>query len=142
LNNLRTLAKKEGLADQVVFAGNRSQAWIAGALNLVDINVAPLCGRSLLEASLGGLPAVSYDVDWHGEIVISGSTGFLVPNLDYSAMGEAILVLCKDQELRKKMSVSMHEKAIDLASPEKIAQRQKMIYQELVSGKVDAEKLN
>lgn len=142
LNNLRTLAKKEGLADQVVFAGNRSQAWIAGALNLVDINVAPLCGRSLLEASLGGIPAVSYDVDWHSEIVISGSTGFLVPNLDFSAMGEAILVLCRDQELRKKMSFSMYEKATDLASPEKIAQRQKMIYQQLVSGKVDTEKVN
>ena len=141
LNNLRALAKNEGLADRVVFAGNRSQAWIAGALSLVDINIAPLCGRSLLEASLGGLPAVSYDVDWHSEIVISGSTGFLVPNLDYSAMGEAILVLCRDEELRKKMSFSMHKKAMDLASPEKIAHRQKMIYQQLVSGKVDIEKV-
>jgi glycosyltransferase involved in cell wall biosynthesis len=142
LNNLKALAKNEGLADRVVFAGNRSQAWIAGALNLVDINIAPLCGRSLLEASLGGLPAVSYDVDWHSEIVISGLTGFLVPNLDYSAMGEAILVLCRDEELRKNMSFSMHKKAIDLASPEKIALRQKMIYQQLVYGKLDIEKVN
>jgi glycosyltransferase involved in cell wall biosynthesis len=141
-NSLRSLAQKEELADQVIFAGNRSQAWIAGALNLVDINVAPLCGRSLLEASLGGLPAVSYDVDWHSEIVISGSTGYLVPNLDYSEMGKAILVLCSDQELRKKMAVSMQQKALDLASPEKIALRQKMIYEHLVSGKVDTERVN
>ena len=141
-NNLKSLAQKQGLAQQVIFAGNCSQAWIAGALNLVDINVAPLCGRSLLEASLAGLPAVSYDVDWHSEIVIPGSTGFLVQNLDYSAMGEAILILCRDQELRKKMSFSMHQKAMDLASPEKIANRQKMIYQELVSGRVDSERIN
>lgn len=140
--NLRALAQREGLVNQVIFAGNRSQAWIAGALNFSDINVAPLCGRSLLEASLGGLPAVSYDVDWHSEIVIPGSTGFLVPNLDYSAMGEAILILCRDQELRKKMSFSMHQKAMDLASPEKIANRQKMIYQELVSSRVGAERVN
>ena len=111
-------------------------------MNLSDINVAPLCGRSLLEASLGGLPAVSYDVDWHSEIVIPGSTGFLVPNLDYSAMGEAILILSRDQALRKKMSISMHQKAMDLASPEKIANRQKMIYQELVSGRVDTARVN
>ena len=141
-DNLKSLAQKEGLVDQVIFAGNRSQTWIAGALNLVDINVAPLCGRSLLEASLGGLPAVSYDVDWHSEIVISGSTGYLVPNLDYSEMGKAILVLCSDQELRKKMAVSMQQKALDLASPEKIALRQKMIYEHLVSGKVDTERVN
>jgi glycosyltransferase involved in cell wall biosynthesis len=141
-NNLKSLAKKEGLTDEIIFAGNRSQAWIAGALNFVDINVAPLCGRSLLEASLGGLPAVSYDVDWHSEIVIPNSTGFLVPNLDFSAMGEAILQLCRDQELREQMATSMHQKAMDLASPEKIAQRQRFIYQELFFGRVDTSRVN
>lgn len=132
-SNLKNLAEREGMADRVIFAGNRSQSWIAGALNLADINVAPLCGRSLLEASLGGVPAVSYDVDWHSEIVISNSTGFLVPNLDYSAMGQALLALCNDQDLRKKMAIAMHKKAVELSSPEKIAQRQREIYRELVS---------
>ena len=135
-NNLKSLAEKEGLTDEIIFAGNRSQAWIAGALNFVDINVAPLCGRSLLEASLGGLPAVSYDVDWHSEIVIPNSTGFLVPNLDFSAMGEAILQLCRDQELREQMATSMQQKALDIASPEKIAMRQRVVYQDLVFGSV------
>ena len=57
-------------------------------------------------------------------------------------MGEALLILCRDHELRKKMSFSMHQKAMDLASPEKIANRQKMIYQELVSSRVGAERVN
>ena len=134
LQNLRTLAKSEGLGAEVIFAGNRSQQWIAGALNFVDINVAPLCGRSLLEASLSALPAVSYDVDWHSEIVITGLTGFLVPNLDFRAMGNAILELCKDKNLRERLAKSMHEKALDLASPEKIAQHQRKIYEELCGG--------
>lgn len=141
-NNLRSLAHKEGMSDLVIFAGNRSQAWIAGALNFADINIAPLCGRSLLEASLGGVPAVAYDVDWHSEIVIPGSTGFLVPNLDYSAMGQAILTLCIDQELREKMAISMLKKARDMANPEEIAQRQRRIYQELVFGGIEIHKVN
>jgi len=132
LQNLKTLAKNLDLADEVIFAGNRSQEWIAGALNFVNINVAPLCGRALLEASLGGLPAVSYDVDWHSEIVIPGSTGFLVQNLDFTAMGTAILELWKNEKLRKQMSIAMHEKAIELASPQKIASKQRLIYQNLV----------
>ena len=135
LENLRNLARKEGLGAEIIFAGNRSQEWIAGALNFVDINVAPLCGRSLLEASLSGLPAVSYDVDWHSEIVIPDLTGFLVPNLDFHAMGRAILELCRDKNLRERMSKSMHKKAFELASPEKIAQRQKKIYEELCCGR-------
>lgn len=134
LSNLKSLALREGLSEQVIFAGNRSQSWIAGAINLADINVAPLCGRSLLEASLGGLPAVSYDVDWHSEIVIPHLTGILVPNLDSSALGDAMLTLCLDQELREKMAINMQQKAVELASPEKIGQRQRRIYQELTTG--------
>jgi len=134
LENLKSLAKNLDLADEVIFAGNRSQEWIAGALNFVDINVAPLCGRALLEASLGELPAVSYDVDWHSEIVIPGSTGFLVQNLDFKAMGAAILELWRDVKLRERMAIAMHEKALELASPQKIAMRQRMIYQKLVFG--------
>ena len=134
LENLKSLAKNLDLADEVVFAGNRAQEWIAGALNFVDINIAPLCGRALLEASLGSLPAVSYDVDWHSEIVIPGSTGFLVQNLDFTSMGAAILELWRDEKLRERMAIAMHEKALELASPQKIAMRQRMIYQNLVFG--------
>ena len=134
LENLKALAKNLDLANEVIFAGNRSQDWIAGALNFVDINIAPLCGRALLEASLGSLPAVSYDVDWHSEIVIPGSTGFLVQNLDFIAMGAAILELWKDKELRNQMASAMHEKALELASPQKIAMRQRMIYEKLIFG--------
>jgi len=139
-DNLRSLAVDEGLASEVIFAGNRSQEWIAGALNFVDINVAPLCGRSLLEASLGGCPAVAYDVDWHDEIVIPGETGILVPNLDFTAMGEAILDLWGDRQIRHAMGVAMLDKARNTASPEKIAIRQRRIYEDLVFGKNDPQK--
>ena len=134
IENLKLLAENEGLADDVIFAGNRSQEWISGALNFAHINIAPLCGRSLLEASLGGLPAVAYDVDWHNEIVIPGSTGFLVPNLNFTEMGKALLKLCSDENLRLEMAKAMQGKAIELANPEKIALVQRRIYQSLVFG--------
>jgi glycosyltransferase involved in cell wall biosynthesis len=133
--NLRSLAIREGLADSVIFVGNRSQAWIAGALSLVDINVAPLCGRSLLEASLAGVPAVAYDVDWHNEIVVSGDTGFLAPNLDFRALGRRILQLCMDDELRMTMAYNMKTKALTMADPLEIANRQRKIYQALTINK-------
>jgi glycosyltransferase involved in cell wall biosynthesis len=132
IENLRSIAKDEGLADEVIFAGNRSQEWIAGAMNYAHINIAPLCGRSLLEASLGGLPAVAYDVDWHSEIVIPGATGFLIPNLNFAEMGRALVCLSNNETLRLEMANAMQSKAIDLASPEKIAQVQRGIYQKLV----------
>jgi glycosyltransferase involved in cell wall biosynthesis len=57
-------------------------------------------------------------------------------------MGQAILTLCRDQELRAKMGISMLKKALDLASPEEIAQRQRRIYQELVFGGIEIDKVN
>lgn len=139
-DNLKSLAIDEGLTSEVIFAGNRSQEWIAGALNFVDIYVAPLCGRSLLEASLGGCPAVAYNVDWHDEIVIPGETGILVSNLDFTAMGEAILHLWGDKQIRHEMRIAMLDKARNIASPEKIAKRQRRIYEDLVFGKNDSQK--
>ena len=134
-NSLEVLAKDLDLEDKVIFAGNRSQEWIAGLMRHADLNVAPLCGRALLEASLSGCPAVSYDVDWHGEIVHSGSTGELVKNLDFDAMGEAVKKLLLDENLRATMARNMKTLAHDLASPERITAEQVKIYSDLVDNR-------
>ncbi len=129
---LKKLASELGIADNVIFAGNRNQDWIAGLMRHVDLNVAPLCGRALLEASLSGCPAVSYDVDWHDEIVHSGITGELISNLDFKAMGVAIKNILLDDHLRSEMRENMRKLAVELASPERITAEQVKIYREVV----------
>ena len=129
--NLRELARRLNIENHVVVAGNRSQAWVAGAINRATMNIAPLCGRSLLEASLGGLPTVAYDVDWHHEIVVDGVTGFLVPNMDHLALGMRIIEMWKDSELRDLMGASVKIKAFELASPDVIARKQRLLYEAL-----------
>ena len=129
---LETLAADLGISADVIFAGNQSQEWIAGFMRFADLNVAPLCGRALLEASLSGCPAVSYDVDWHDEIVHSGVTGELIKNLDFRAMGEAIKKLLLNDGLRAEMTENMRKLALQLASPERITAEQVRIYTDLV----------
>ncbi len=132
LKNLKLLAKELDLIDKIIFTGNMPQEWIAGAFNHIDINVAPLCGRSLLEASLGGVPAVAYEIDWHADIVKSGETGYLVPNLDIAELGNKVLELCLNHELRIQMGQNILAKASELANPKIIANRQKSIYLDLI----------
>jgi glycosyltransferase involved in cell wall biosynthesis len=132
---LEALSKELDLEDKVIFAGNRSQEWISGLMRRADLNVAPLCGRALLEASLSGCPAVSYDVDWHSEIVISGQTGELVEDLDFIALGNAAKKVLLDDRLRGEMSSRMFDLAHKLASPERIAMEQVKIYEGLMSRK-------
>jgi glycosyltransferase involved in cell wall biosynthesis len=130
--NLEKLASELGLAENVIFAGNKSQEWIAGLMSHADLNLAPLCGRALLEASLSGCPAVSYDVDWHGEIVHSGATGELIENLDFVAMGEAAKMILLDDQLRAGMREEMFKLAHELASPSRITKEQVQIYSDLI----------
>ena len=132
LMSLKLLAEDEGLADNVIFAGNRSQSWISGALTHININLAPLCGRSLLEASLAGCAAIAYDIDWHSEIVISGETGYLVPALDFREMGQKTLELYRNPTLCNTLGANMYEAAKRFARPASIAEKQLQLYKSLV----------
>ena len=129
--NLQNLAKELGVESEVVFAGNRSQEWIAGALVRSHLALAPLTGRALLETALSGCPVVAYDVDWHGEIVRTGETGALVENLNYIEMGEAALKLLQDEPTRLKMSDNIWRVAMSMAAPEAIIEKQIEIYSNL-----------
>ena len=131
-DNLMKLAETSSLKDQVVFAGNRDQEWIAGLMAHATVNLAPLCGRSLLEASLAGCPAVAYDVDWHNEIVISGLTGELIPNLDFENLGKATLKIMADESIREFLSQNIGVLARKLTNPKNMFDLQEKIYSELL----------
>ena len=130
--NLIKLAEDLKISDSVIFAGNRSQAYIAGLVSNSYLNIAPLCGRALLEASLSGCPAVAYDVDWHSEIVVDGKTGRLVDNLDNVGMADAIIELCTNQVYRNQLSENMRDLALELGHPDKLVVAQRKYYEDLL----------
>ena len=61
-------------------------------------------GMVLLEAATAGVPAVSFDCKCGpSEIIKDGETGFLVELGDTAGLAEKMLMLMKDEALRKKM---------------------------------------
>lgn len=63
-------------------------------------------GVSMAEAASSGLPVIATN---HGGIpdhVINGKTGFLVEEGDWKTMGEMMVILARDPELRKKMGAA------------------------------------
>lgn len=69
-------------------------------------------GMVLIEAMSRGLPLVSFDCPrGPGEIVNSGSNGLLVPPEDTDALGEALLKVIEDDELRTQMGKAAHTDA-------------------------------
>ena len=128
---LKELAKENSLQEEIIFAGQRSQDWISSALAMSDIFVSPLCGRSLLEAGLAGIPAVGYDVDWHDQI-ITENTGLLVENLNSPKLAEAICKLALQKDLALELGSNMRFHSLSLANPKSIALKQREIYARLI----------
>jgi len=61
-------------------------------------------GMVLLEAQTAGVPTVSFDCKCGpSDIVADGVTGYLVPANDIPALAEKLLVLMRDETLRKQI---------------------------------------
>jgi len=59
--------------------------------------------KSLLEAASLARPIVTTDVPGCRDIVVHNENGLLVPPQNADALAQALMVLCKDEELRNKM---------------------------------------
>lgn len=55
-----------------------------------DVSLCLMAGFSLIEACAAAHPVVSYDVEWHSELVKNYETGFLVNERDVDAAVEAL----------------------------------------------------
>ena len=125
---LSKLAEELGVRDHMVLCGNMSQAWLSNAIPLAAAVVSPHTGRALSEAALGAAPIVAYDVDWQAELVVSGSTGELVPYQDWAAMAAAVRRLLSDPDRARKLGVSARERVLAMMSPEALNQHEREQY--------------
>jgi phosphatidylinositol alpha-1,6-mannosyltransferase len=80
---------------------------LLGALDLAELPalvassnvfVAPHMGYTLIEAGLTGAPIVTYDYDFHAEIIANGETGYLVKFRDVAALAARVCELLADPE--------------------------------------------
>jgi glycosyltransferase involved in cell wall biosynthesis len=84
------------LADAVRMVGPLDRAAVAGLRRASLVALAPMGGFSLIEAAAAGAALVSYDVEWHREIVRDGETGRLLRENDVDGAAAAIAGLLDD----------------------------------------------
>lgn len=115
---LEAQARELGIGDDVIFTGNRDQAWIARALSSAEVVVSAITGRALVEASLSGTPIVAYDFEWQSEFILDGDTGVIVPYRDTEAMADAACRLIEDRQLAAGMASRARARTGKLLDPE------------------------
>ena len=130
---LHALARDLGVADHVVFAGERDQEWLSRIIPHATAVLSPLTGRALSEVALGGAPTVAYDLDWQGELVRSGDTGELVKAYDVDAMALAVARLLRDVAYARRLGRRLREAALQMMDPARLDAHERAQYVRLLT---------
>ncbi|HTS35590.1 MAG TPA: glycosyltransferase [Candidatus Solibacter sp.] len=108
---LEAMAAELGIADKVLFAGERHD--IPAILASLDVSVLISSSESLsnviLESMAAGVPVVATDVGGNPELVKDGETGILVPLGNESRLVEVLTYLVSDAEARKRYATRSRE---------------------------------
>lgn len=126
-----------GLSDRFVFAGLVAPQEIpryVGAMDvLVHTSLREGLARALPQALIAGKPAVSYDIDGAREVVLPGETGFLLPPQSIGPLGDALVALADDAELRRRLGATGRARFTEPFRHESMTRRIREVYESLLA---------
>jgi glycosyltransferase involved in cell wall biosynthesis len=137
---IEKLICKLDLKEQVFLAGWRKD--IPGILSAVDVFVLTSLWEGLpivvLEALASSKPVVATHTGGIQEIGIEGRAGFLIPPRNMVLMSEKLVILLKDEELRKQMGLEARESLDSNFNLENMVNTTKTLYENLINNNSSA----
>jgi len=132
---LEAMADEHKLRPSVQFVGNRAD--VPSVLKSLDISV--LCSdpvvetlpQCLLESMAAGLPVVSTSVGSIDELVVDGTTGFLVPMRDVEGLADRVLRLVDNPEMMREMGLAGRRRVEEYFSKELMVRRFEELFERL-----------
>ena len=116
------------VADGLKLLGVLDLDELPGLVASSDVFVAPHMGYTLVEAGLTGVPIVTYDYDFHAEIVVDGETGYLAPLRDVSALASGVCRVLADPAAGKAMGARLRERLLRHHSLEAVVPMYRQAY--------------
>ena len=134
---LEALAAKRGIAENVVFLGERSD--VPRLLAAADFGLLTSheegFSNVVLEGMAAALPMIVTDVGGNAEAVLDGETGFVVPPSNPKAIGEAVLRLAGDRNLRKSLGDAGRKRVAEHFSMEACQNAHLELYRTLLAAR-------
>lgn len=103
--------------------------------SLQSISIISLClmaGFTLIEAAAAAKPLISYDVEWHSELVKNNETGFLVKEHDLTGLVNAVNYLLDHPDEAKMMGQRAYELAYSQHEIKNTTTAKQFFYTELL----------
>lgn len=114
--------------------GFQPRSAVAAIRQASAVSLCLMGGFSLIEACAAGSPVVSYDVEWHHELVKNGETGFLVLEHDVKGLVAAVQRLLDDPALGARLGKAARSSAILRHDLEATSAVKRQCYGELLAG--------
>jgi glycosyltransferase involved in cell wall biosynthesis len=110
--DVQTRAARLQVGDNVRLLGSLPLDELPALLASSDAVVAPHMGYTLIEAGLTGVPIVTYDYDFHAEILSDGQTGYLAPLRDVPRLAERVCDVLADPPAAQRVGARLRERLL------------------------------
>ncbi len=134
---LESLVRQHGLERHFMFVGlvppEQIPSYLGAMDMLVHTSLREGLARTLPQALLAGLPAISYDIDGAREVVLDGQTGRLIPPRDVQRLTEAITQLAEQPSLRQTLGKAGQQLCQERFCHRHMTDRIRQLYTELLS---------
>lgn len=123
------------LRGAVHFTGFVPRAVARAAFAAADVVVCPMGGFSLIEACAAGAAVVTYDLEWHTELVEHGVTGLVAPAGDVAALAAGIEYLLDSPGARRALGEAAQARVRMRHDIARTSAIKRDVYRELLSMK-------
>lgn len=134
---LQQMAEQRGVAANLHFLGTISEEQKLALLRQSDVLPFPSryegFGLPLLEGMAADTPVISTDIPVVNEIIQHGENGLLVPYDDYAALGQAIIDVIEQPELRARLVAGGQKTLAERYDPVALAARTVELYQQVIA---------
>jgi glycosyltransferase involved in cell wall biosynthesis len=133
-SDAQKLAAALNMNGAVNLMGHLESTEYAPLLAGAHVGVAPYCnwpefsGLKVLDYKAAGLPTIASGRNGHPRTLRDGETGLIVPPCDTDALGHAIVQLCANGKLRKRMGQAARLDAEKMHGWEQTAERLEQVF--------------
>ncbi|CAM1363898.1 GT4 family glycosyltransferase PelF [Tenacibaculum xiamenense] len=137
-----TLIAKLNLKENFILAGHHSQpnkAFLEGDISILT-SISEGFPYTVIESMSCGVPVVGTDVGGVAE-AITEKTGFVCKPKDYRTLGDRVVYLLNNHDIRKHMGIESRKRVLENFTLDKIIQSYEETYEKLTPKKSPAKKL-
>ncbi len=140
IGRLQEIARREGIADRVVFKGQVGRGILKYFYGAADVFVTtpwyePF-GITPVEAMACGTPVIGSRVGGVKFSIREGKTGFLVPPSSPEALADRLATILENRKLREQLSVNSVKRANELFTWEKVVYALAGVYEKIAASRV------